>query len=294
MAQPEFELPPLIGRAHLADLAREMAAAERLQPVMVEKDYYLTRLIWALAQVLGERALLKGGTLLSKVDLGFLRMSEDVDLVLPGSAASRKRTNALRMNELRGALVVVAESVGVTLPFPHGERSERDAHAQWTLRYESDFGPQEILVEATLRPRLQAPRRRTLLKQLLGAELGHLREAHCWALDEDEARAEKVRAAFTRRAIRDYYDLDSLAEAGKDFSSAPFVRMVDAKLAELDAPPLLQQPPAFGMTDAERNRLIRAAGDELRSVLRVNAPPFDLVAMLSRFDRLWRDGAANE
>ncbi len=287
MAQPEVELPAPLKRAHLADLAREIAAAERLQPVMVEKDYYLTRLIWAIAQVLGERALLRGGTLLSKVDLGFLRMSEDVDLVLPGSAASRKRTNALRVNELRGALVAVAESVGVTLPFPHGERSERDAHAQWTLRYESDFGPQQILVEATLRPRLQAPRR-TLLKQLLGAELSRLQEAYCWALDEDEARAEKVRAAFTRRAIRDYYDLDSLAEAGKDFNSVQFVRLVDAKLAELDAPPLLQQPPGFGMTDAERNRLIRAAGDELRSVLRVNAPPFDLLAVLSRFDRLWR------
>jgi hypothetical protein len=29
--------------------------------------------------------LLKGGTLLSKVDLGFRRMSEDVDLVFPGA-----------------------------------------------------------------------------------------------------------------------------------------------------------------------------------------------------------------
>lgn len=44
---------------------------------------FLTRLIWALAQAFGNKLLLKGGTLLSKVDLGFHRMSEDVDMVMP-------------------------------------------------------------------------------------------------------------------------------------------------------------------------------------------------------------------
>ena len=34
-----------------------------------------------LAEHFGERLLLKGGTLLSKVDLGFYRMSEDVDMI---------------------------------------------------------------------------------------------------------------------------------------------------------------------------------------------------------------------
>ncbi len=76
MPRPSFDLPQLIERGRRADLCRETAARERVQPAMVEKDYYLTRLIWALAQVLGTGALLKGGTLLSKVNLGFFRMSE--------------------------------------------------------------------------------------------------------------------------------------------------------------------------------------------------------------------------
>ena len=76
-------LPRLPDPALLADLCREVAATESVQPVTVEKDLYLTRLIWALAQELGDGLLLKGGTLLSKVDLGFRRMSEDVDLVIP-------------------------------------------------------------------------------------------------------------------------------------------------------------------------------------------------------------------
>ena len=78
-------LPKLPERGLLADLCREAAARERLQPQLIEKDFYLTRLLWALGQVFGEELLLKGGTLLSKVDLGFLRMSEDADLVLPGT-----------------------------------------------------------------------------------------------------------------------------------------------------------------------------------------------------------------
>ncbi len=286
MPQPSVDLPPLIERARLADLCRETAAEQSVQPATVEKDYYLTRLIWALAQMLGDGALLKGGTLLSKVDLGFFRMSEDVDIVLPGNADRHKRVNAVRMNRLRRALSAVVPKVGATLPFPHGERSERDAHVQWTVHYESEFGPQELLVEATLRAVLRKPRR-TPFRQLLNMQLTRTEPAYCWALDEMEARAEKVRAAFTRRAIRDYYDLDALFARGKDFSSSEFVRLVDAKLAELEAPSLALQAPAFGMTESERKRLGRAARDELAAVLPVDAQAFDLEGMLSRFDALW-------
>ena len=81
-------LPPLPERAFLADLCREVAESERLQPHVIEKDFYLTRLLWALGQELRDQLLLKGGTLLSKVDLGFLRMSEDADFIIPGQSSS--------------------------------------------------------------------------------------------------------------------------------------------------------------------------------------------------------------
>jgi hypothetical protein len=45
-----------------------------------------------------------------------------------------------------------------------------------------------------------------------------------------------VRAAFTREAIHDLYDLEQLAQASADLSSPQFIQLVDAKLAELDAP----------------------------------------------------------
>jgi predicted nucleotidyltransferase component of viral defense system len=268
----------------LADACRETAAVAGVQPLVIEKDYYLTRLIWALAQCLGAGVLLKGGTLLSKVDLGFHRMSEDVDLVIPGTTTKAKRTNALRMNAVRDALVAVAPVAGLRVKFPHGERSDRDAHVRWELPYDSAFGDQFILVEATIRPVL-LPARRAQLGQLLPS--AEIAGAYCHALDELEARAEKVRAAFTRREPRDLYDLLLLANAGKDLTSPEFVAMVDRKLEELGALPLAKQPSAFGISGADRAGFHRSTRVELATVVRVDDPPFDLDAMIARFDALW-------
>ncbi len=76
-------LPPLPDARRLADACRRTAALQRVEAATVEKDFYLTRLIWALAENQGDRLLLKGGTCLSKVDLGYHRMSEDADFVVP-------------------------------------------------------------------------------------------------------------------------------------------------------------------------------------------------------------------
>ena len=43
-------LPPLPDTGLLADLCREAAAREGVAPQLVEKDFYLTRLLWALGQ----------------------------------------------------------------------------------------------------------------------------------------------------------------------------------------------------------------------------------------------------
>jgi predicted nucleotidyltransferase component of viral defense system len=305
-------LPPLPDRTQLADLCREAAAAERVEPQLVEKDFYLTRLLWALGEEFGEELLLKGGTLLSKVDLGFFRMSEDADLVIPGEPSRFRNANVRRMNRVRDALrqlspsVGVAArfpgpkanpagvearnspSVGVAARFPGGELLNRAEHCMWDLRYESEFGAQRIKMEVSIRPVAQ-PARRVKLAQLLSDPLaGDYSGATCHALSADEARAEKVRAAFTRAAIRDYYDLARLLDARADLTSDEFVLLVDRKLAELGAPPLREQPPSFGL-DARRLELLRGAvGTELRAVLRADAPTFALEATLRRFDKLWR------
>lgn len=198
-------LPPLPDRELLADLCREAATIEGVPPFAIEKDFDLTRLIWALAQEFGDRLLLKGSTLLSKVDLGFRRMSEDVDLVIPWTSSRRHRgINASNTNPVRDTLRRLAPIVGLRLENQNGESVERGARVVWSLFYESSFGPQSIDVEVALRTVL-CPPRRAQLRQLVSDPLaGDYSAAYCWALDADEARAEKVRAAFTREAIRDF------------------------------------------------------------------------------------------
>lgn len=102
-------IPKLPDPRELADAVKEDAGREHLEPAAVEKDFHLTRLIWALGEKLEQKLLLKGGTCLSKVDLGYHRMSEDADFVLPWSSSLKnKGTNARATNLVRDALMELA------------------------------------------------------------------------------------------------------------------------------------------------------------------------------------------
>jgi hypothetical protein len=221
-------LPRLPDRALLADLCREEAARGRVQPQLVERDFYLTRTLWAFGQSLGEGILLKGGTLLSKVDLGFFRISEDADLVLPGPSNRQRLPNVRRMHRIRDLLKEISPIVGVTARLSAGELFDRATHCVWQLDYPSEFGPQGIRLEVSIRPVLRPPREVGLRQLLVDPLAGEVGAARCFALDAAEGRAEKVRAAFTREAIRDFYDLDRFYESGADLSSPPFIELVDA------------------------------------------------------------------
>ena len=109
-------LPPLPDPGLLGDLARETASQEDIEAWVVEKDFYLTRIIWGIAKVAGPRLLRKGGTLLSKVDLGYRRMSEDVDLAIPWDKPTTYRSaNASQINDVRDMLRTLAPTVGLRL-----------------------------------------------------------------------------------------------------------------------------------------------------------------------------------
>ncbi len=139
-----------------------------------------------------------------------IALSEDADLVLPGPASRQRLPNVRRMHRVRDVLSEISPVVGVSARFPAGELFDKATHCVWQLDYASEFGPQGLRVEASSRPILR-PRREVSLRQLLADPLaGDLSVAKCFALNAAEARAEKVRAAFTREAVRDFYDLDRL------------------------------------------------------------------------------------
>lgn len=271
-------------------MIEEAAAREVVEVEAVEKDFYLTRLIWAIAQEFGEGLLLKGGTLLSKVDLGYRRMSEDVDLVVPvapDGPLDYAPMNGQRLDQIGKRIRTLGRLAGPRLMDIVGNRAARNRSVIWEAPYDSAYGTQAILLEVSF-SHVVRPGRRVALQHLMGPpESAHYADASCFALDADEARAEKVRAAFTRRAIRDYYDLATLLDAGADFCSHGFVGLVDAKLAEMGAPGIAEQPAHFGMTARELQALQADVNRNLQAVVRQNEPRFDLEAALARLDTLW-------
>jgi hypothetical protein len=145
-------IPPLPPGRVLADACRLQADRLGFDPLHVEKDFHLTRLIWTLAERFGDQLLLKGGTCLSKCDVGFRRMSEDADFVIPGGPGGRYRgANAARINPVARALREIASDLGMALANFDGEEYDRRSHVIWTVIYPATFPPGGILVEASMR-----------------------------------------------------------------------------------------------------------------------------------------------
>jgi hypothetical protein len=63
--------------------------------------------------------------------------------------------------------------------------------------------------------------------------------------------------------------------------------LVDAKLAELGAPPVASHATPFQLTPARQHEMQTSSRRELAAVLRAFEAPFDLQAMIERFSQLW-------
>ena len=90
---------------------------------------------------------------------------------------------------------------------------------------------------------------------------------------------------------RDFFDLDLLRRANADFTSAAFIELVNEKLAELDAAPLREQKLRFGLTEDQIDLLAGDAMERLTSVLRADAPTFDVRVAIAEFDKMWGKGS---
>lgn len=274
----------------MADACRETAATERLEPQQVEKDFNLTRLIWSIAEVLGGSLLLKGGTCLSKVDYGFHRMSEDADFVFPREKMPSGRDAIAKvMGQLRHRIKKAADLVGVRLVEESRVLDKVKAAMDLAVEYESRFEANDagrILLQIEIRPVLREPRQVQMQQLLSGPLAAGYDKAYCWALHADEVRAEKVRAAFTREEIRDFYDLQLFINRNSDMNSEDFRLLVEKKLDEMGTPPLSRQHINFGKSKRQLQEL-EASIDTRLTVVRGGEPRFELGPVLSHFNELW-------
>jgi predicted nucleotidyltransferase component of viral defense system len=290
-----INLPALLSRNELRNACIETAKYKNLNSWIVEKDYYLSRLIWAIVEEGGENFFLKGGTCLSKCYLDFHRMSEDIDFTIPWDQSFENITsNKIQLEKFARILTKINSSTEFQLLIRKTKFSELQDYGSWTFEYPSIFIASQygsIRIETSLHP-VKLPHKKTFAHLLLkGEQFKDYENAFCYSLDYEEIRAEKVRTAFTRRAIRDYYDLDVLYKNKEDMSSSKFINLVDQKLAEYDeAPgnrPLKEQSRSFGLSKKEVEELKDSIIPRLEPMLRTFQPMFDLDKTIANYNVLW-------
>jgi len=212
--------------------------ARGFSPLLIEKDYYCSVL---LSYLFSDEPLLvfKGGTCLSKVHVGFNRLSEDLDFMISiHRDASRTQRREL-IDPVKQHMMRLSESVpGFFL------KEELKGHNNSTqylavVNYFSTMAQTSgaIKVEIALREKLLATpmvaQARTLLQDPFSRK-DAVNPFSVRAMSVKEAYAEKLRAALTRRnpAIRDFYDIDYAVKNSKlDPKDKELLNFVSKKLS---------------------------------------------------------------
>jgi hypothetical protein len=247
---------PLAGLPDFEDLVRAAATYHGLLPTLVAKDYWVTRVLRAVAgdPALAGRVVFKGGTSLSKGWHLIDRFSEDIDLLLtgsdfgpmPGSRGARER----QFRELRAR---IEADTPLRLPYRaslsrevwnfYYLRSDKHCDLRYPLpgRPVTPRGPSAdwLLVEAGYRGGVRPHARRTLsalVAEFVATQPAARAELAAYAADlapfemdllkPERTFAEKLLALHvnmidgvegTRRVrVRHYYDVAQLFAKSED------------------------------------------------------------------------------
>ena len=214
------------------------AAETGFAPRLIEKDYFCTVLLQHLARA-GCGLVFKGGTCLAKVYVGFYRLSEDLDFVIPTPVDASRAERSRRAAESKTAVAKIREPLHGLHVITALTGANDSTQYNGVIAYHSLLEDREetIKMEVGLREPLLTPavpgEVRTLLRDpISGSPLAPALTVPC--LSRVEAMAEKLRAALSRRevAIRDYYDIDhAVRRLSLDVLEPEMVRLVREKLA---------------------------------------------------------------
>jgi predicted nucleotidyltransferase component of viral defense system len=252
------------------------SATTGFQPDLVEKDFWCSLALARLFQSETKRPLVfKGGTLLSKAYVSFNRLSEDLDFTLPANYSSTRGTRSRRAKDIQ-SFVGSAFKGWLTLDNSGWQSFNASSQHQSRWIYPSVFGGTgaiklEIGQREPLRRSVETVQLATLLRDPLFNEEA-LPKVQANALGKEEAYAEKVRAALTRKdpAPRDLFDLDYAVENQVLFWN-------EEMFLELAAEKVAMESNIDWLADERMDRFRQALETELRPVLRAEAyDAFDL------------------
>ena len=283
-----------IDSADLKDLVYAVAGRTQFRPAIIEKDYFLTLILNSLNERLSDRIIFKGGTLLNKIYLPMLRLSEDLDFSHDGRGGLEVRAKRSRAIEpVRKGMERFLETLGLRSDNPRGEGFNNSTQYIFLAKYPSFVTMKEeiVKIEVSLR---HPPCTDTVNNRIdhffrdpfTGEEL--LPKGSIRSLSYDETVAEKLRAAITRREamIRDYYDLKQIASSGFDFLREDFIRVFREKISEDGYQGDYRM--RFGRSGSEIEKLHKMVETDLRPVIRAG-DEFDLDLVFRLFDEILGD-----
>lgn len=277
----------LIDKEKLKDIIPVIAGKMKFRPAIVEKDYYLTVILNKIEELLTDKIVFKGGTLLNKAHLNYHRLSEDLDFTYNAEFTSRaQRSKAII--PIREKMPSFLKTLGLKSDKPEGEGFDNSRQYIFKVKYHS------IIMNKADSINLEISLRQHPLEKPVNTEIKHFYQdpftgedlfpsGKVLSLSWKEAVAEKLKAAISRRdvAIRDYYDLWYISEFGFDFYDKTFIRLFKRKVT--DEGYTGDYNKNFGLSDENIALLHNQIGGLLKPVIRAGEE-FDLDKAFERFN----------
>lgn len=163
------------------------------QAIFIEKDYYLTVLLYLVRNIKG--IYFKGGTAINKILLNHPRLSEDIDF-----------TCIRDIKEISKELMNALEKENVFTRVEKGK--DVDGFVRYLVYYDGFFEKENfIYIDLNQRGKILLEPQQKQFRHFYKEKIPEFQIA---ILNETELIAEKICAAITRNAPRDYYDLYNL------------------------------------------------------------------------------------
>lgn len=244
-------------KTNLINLFKYLNSTTTFSTILLEKDYYLTKIL----QRLSEKELnlvFKGGTCLNKCYLGFYRLSEDLDFISKEKPKNKTQARKL-ISKLKEEIFIVFEQNGVEVNKELGIgwkmiNSKRNVPIGLEIigKYNSVIShiKQTIKLEISLRGSLYIKTNYQKIFHLFVNPLGIPllpvnKKIECIALEENFA--EKIRALVTRKkpVIRDIYDINYILKYDKNMLSKKIINLAILKIQETK--------PKYSLIDLKKN-----------------------------------------
>ena len=206
---------------------------------LIEKDYYCSVILQYLYA--GNTGLVfKGGTCLGKIHADFYRLSEDLDFIIPMAVETSRSDRSATMAPIK-KLIEAMPTANSELSL-NGSLTGHNDSRQYIgeVAYDSAIIQKRntIKIEIGLRePLINPPISASARTALIGPYTSpptQLPSVKVTAMSMEEAYAEKIRAALTRKepAIRDFFDISYAAQSRRvDFEDQNLIRMAWDKIA---------------------------------------------------------------